>query len=106
MELSHVEISNLKIQDNSYDLFYMNDGVKLEIMATSKVRLNVNVAAPVAGTLDRLAKDKGYSRSDIMQQALLLLDAVASAKKKGGRLVILNEEGGVVSKTDIVGLIE
>ena len=73
--------------------------LNLKIMAAPKVRLNVNVPAPVANALDELAEEKGYSRGDMLKKAVLLLKAVTSAEAKGGRLVILSEEGGKTKET-------
>ena len=73
-------------------------------MANPKVRLNVNVPAPVASALDKLAEDQGYTRSDILRKAVLLFEAVVAAKAKGGRLVILSEEDGIKKETNFVDL--
>lgn len=75
-----------------------------EIMPNSKVRLNINVPTPVANKLNKLAQDSGYSKSDMLQKAVLLLEAVISAQEKGGRLVIVNEEEGIQKETNFIGI--
>lgn len=73
-------------------------------MTNSKVRLNVNVPAPVIDKMDKIADKEGNTRGDILRKAVLLLEAVKLAEEKGGRLVILSEEDGVKKETQFVGL--
>ena len=70
--------------------------------AGEKVRLSLDVSPQLNDVLEDLARRTGRSKSDVLRQAIALIQVASNARSEGKRIGIA-EEGDQLS-TEIVGL--
>jgi metal-responsive CopG/Arc/MetJ family transcriptional regulator len=56
-------------------------------------RVNVNFSDEVFGELDRIAKERGKSLSDVLRDAVTLEKYVHDTRQGGGKLLIWTPDG-------------
>jgi metal-responsive CopG/Arc/MetJ family transcriptional regulator len=67
------------------------------------VRMNLQVSAEINELLERIAKDTGTNRSEVIRQALALMKVAQEAKKKGKHIGLVSDADKL--DTEIVGLL-
>ena len=72
-------------------------------MAGDEVRMNLQVSAEINELLERIAKDTGSNRSEVIRQALALMKVAQEAKKKGKHIGLVSDADKL--DTEIVGLL-
>jgi predicted transcriptional regulator len=68
-----------------------------------EVRMNLQVSAEINELLERIAKDTGSNRSEVIRQALALMKVAQEAKKKGKHIGLVSDADKL--DTEIVGLL-
>jgi hypothetical protein len=61
-------------------------------------RLNVNLPASRLDDLQRLAKKKGTSMTDLVRWALTLVEKVIEEVTKGNKIVVMDQKGRVTKE--------
>lgn len=73
-----------------------------ESTAGEKVRLSLDVSPQLNKVLEDLAKRTGRSKSDVLRQAIALIQVASNAKREGKKIGIAEESDQL--STEIVGL--
>ena len=74
-----------------------------EANMAEKVRLNLQVSSELNKMLEDIAESAGTNRADVIRQALALMNAAYSAKKKGKHVGFTSDPNKL--DTEIVGLL-
>jgi len=72
-------------------------------MQTDKVRLNLQVSAELNNVLEDMANSSGSTKTDVIRQALALMEFAHAAKKRGKYIGLASDPEKL--DTVVVGLI-
>ena len=72
-------------------------------MQTEKVRLNLQVSSELNNALEEMANSSGSTKTDIIRQALALMEFAHNAKRKGKYLGLVSDPEKL--DTVVVGLL-
>lgn len=70
---------------------------------SDRVRLNLQVSSALNGLIEEIADDSGTSKTDVIRQALALMQVAHKAKSSGRHIGIVSDPSKL--DTEIVGLI-
>lgn len=71
-------------------------------MSTATVKMSLHLSERANDMLEQMCEDNDVSKSELMRRALALMSVATKYKKKGGHLVVLDDNGNQLS--EIIGL--
>lgn len=74
----------------------------LHVKKRAKVRFTIELSGSANDALEHLAEASGGNKSEVLRKAIALLEVAATAKKKGHRLAVADENSRIVHT--IIGL--
>jgi hypothetical protein len=100
---SNMHLCVVKHANLLHDAFVMHPRFNKGETTMAMVRMNLQVSAEINELLERIAKDTGTNRSEVIRQALALMKVAQEAKKKGKHIGLVSDADKL--DTEIVGLL-
>lgn len=72
-------------------------------ITSKKVRLSLEVSSELNELLERLARETGSTKSEVLRKAIALIDVAVEAKEQGQRLYVSDQPPAGHSR-EIVGI--